>query len=60
VAIARRKLGFSWEEVLESIAAIRVVCTQQYGYAIFDAMLIAAALDAGSSTLYTPGTRVQP
>jgi hypothetical protein len=26
VAIARRKLGFSWEEVLESLAAIRVLC----------------------------------
>jgi predicted nucleic acid-binding protein len=70
VAIARRKLGFSWEEVLESLAAIRVLCrsvapltleshgrglhvAQRYGYHIFDALVIAAALDAGSSTLYT-------
>ncbi|MGD1097366.1 MAG: PIN domain-containing protein, partial [Bryobacteraceae bacterium] len=26
VAIARRKLGFRWAEVLESLAAIRVLC----------------------------------
>jgi predicted nucleic acid-binding protein len=26
---------------------------QRYGYHIFDALVIAAALDAGSSTLYT-------
>ena len=26
VAIARRKLGFSWQEVLESLTAIRVLC----------------------------------
>jgi predicted nucleic acid-binding protein len=72
VAIARRKLGFSWEEVLESLAAIRTLCpsvapltfdtheralgiAQRYGYHIFDALVIAAALDAGSSTLYTDG-----
>jgi predicted nucleic acid-binding protein len=70
VAIARRKLGFSWEEVSESIASIRILCpsvtsltletheralgiAQRYGYHIFDALVIAAALDAGSSTLYT-------
>ena len=70
VAITRRKLGFSWEEILESLAAIRVLCpsvapltvkthgralhiAQRYGYQIFDALVIAAALEAGSSTLYT-------
>ena len=70
VAIARRKLGFSWEEVSEALAAIRVLCpsvtsltvetheraleiAQRYGYQIFDALVIAAALDAGSSVLYT-------
>jgi predicted nucleic acid-binding protein len=70
VAIVRRKLGFSWKEVLESLAAIRTLCpsvtpltleiqeralriAQRYGYHIFDALVIAAALDAGSSTLYT-------
>jgi len=70
VAIARRKLGFSWEEVLESLTAIRVLCpavapltlksherglhiAQRYGYHIFDALVIAAAIEAGSKTLYT-------
>jgi len=70
VAITRRKLGFSWEEVLESLAAIRVLCrsviplaletheraldtAQRYGYPVFDALVIAAALEAGSRTLYT-------
>jgi predicted nucleic acid-binding protein len=70
VAIARRKLGFSWEEVSEALASIRVLCpsviavtletheralgiAQQYGYHIFDALVISAALDAGSSALYS-------
>ncbi len=70
LAIARRKLGFSWKEVFESLAAIRTLCpsvapltletheralriAQRYGYHIFDALVIAAALDAGSSDLYT-------
>ena len=70
VAIARLKLGFSWEELSEALASIRALCpsvtsltlethdraleiAQRYGYQIFDALVIAAALDAGSSTLYT-------
>jgi predicted nucleic acid-binding protein len=70
VAISRRKLGFSWDDVLESLAAIRVLCPSvapltvesheralhialRLGYRIFDALVIAAALDSGSSTLYT-------
>lgn len=69
-AIARRKLGFSWEEVLEALVAIRVLCpsvapltlethrralhiAKRYGYQIFDGLVIAAALDVGSRTLYT-------
>ena len=69
-AIARRKLGFSWEEVAEALAAIRTLCplvtsltvdtheralgiAQRHGYQIFDALVIAAALDAGSGALYT-------
>jgi len=70
VAVARRKLGFSWEQVLEALAAIRILCpavvpltleshrqalqiAQRYRFHIFDALVIAAALDAGSRTLYT-------
>ncbi|MGO9263157.1 MAG: PIN domain-containing protein [Bryobacteraceae bacterium] len=70
VAIAKRKLGFGWEEVLQALAAIRVLCpsvvpltletheralqiAQRYGYHVFDALVIAAAIEAGSSMLYT-------
>ncbi len=70
VSIARRKLSFSWEEVSQSLTAIRVLCpviapltlethgrglhiAERYGYHIFDALVIAAALEAGSSLLYT-------
>jgi predicted nucleic acid-binding protein len=70
VAVARRKLGFSWEEVWESLAAIRVLCpsvvpltlethdralriAHRYAYHVYDALVIAAALEAGSSTIYT-------
>jgi predicted nucleic acid-binding protein len=70
VAIAKRKLGFGWEEVLQARAAIRVLCpsvvpltletheraaqiAQRYGYHVFDALVIAAAIEAGSSMLYT-------
>jgi predicted nucleic acid-binding protein len=70
VATARRKLGFTWDEVSEALAAIRVFCprivaltletheralhiAQRYGYQFYDALMIAAALAAGSNTLYT-------
>jgi predicted nucleic acid-binding protein len=70
VVIARRKLGFSWKEVSESLAAIRALCpsvaslaletheralgiAQRYGYHVFDALVIAAALGAGASALFT-------
>jgi len=41
VATARRKLGFSWEEVLASLEAIRVLCPA-------DSLIFAAAIEAGS------------
>jgi predicted nucleic acid-binding protein len=70
VAVARRKLGFNWKEVSDSLAAIRILCpsvapltlethqralhiAQRYGYHVFDALVIAAAIEAGSRTLYT-------
>jgi predicted nucleic acid-binding protein len=70
VAVARRKLGFRWEEAWESLAAIRVLCpsvvpltlethdralriAQRYAYRVYNALVIAAALEAGSSTLCT-------
>jgi predicted nucleic acid-binding protein len=68
--VARRKLGMSWEEVGEALAAIRTLCptilamdiethtdalriAERHGYAIFDALMIASALQAGSDTLWS-------
>jgi predicted nucleic acid-binding protein len=70
VAVAVRKLGMPWGEVLQSLAAIRTLCpsplaltidthesalrvAEQYGYRIYDSMVVAAALEAGCSTLYS-------
>jgi predicted nucleic acid-binding protein len=74
VAVARRKLGMSWEEVSAALEAIRVLCpapvavtmetqeaavriAERLGYEIYDALAIAAALEAGCATLYTEDMR---
>jgi predicted nucleic acid-binding protein len=68
--VARRKLGKSWAEIRDALAAIRTVCTkilpidldthaaalrlaERHGFAFFDALMIAAALQAGSDTLWS-------
>ncbi len=68
--VARRKLGKSWQEVRDALAAIRVLCptilpidldthaaalhlAERHGFAMFDALMIAAALRAGSDTLWS-------
>jgi predicted nucleic acid-binding protein len=68
--IARRKLGKSWKEIGDALAAIRVACptilaididthadalrvAERHGYAFFDALIIASALQAGSDTLWS-------
>jgi predicted nucleic acid-binding protein len=68
--VARRKLGMTWSEVREALAAIRTLCrsilpmdlethadavriAERHGYAIFDALMIAAALRAGCTILYS-------
>lgn len=70
VAVALRKLAMPWEEVLESLAAVRTLClppvpltvetheaalkvARQYGYRIYDSLVVAAALQAGCDTLYS-------
>lgn len=70
VAVARRKLGKSWEEVGRALAILRVLCPEpvsisidtheralqiavRYGYSIYDSLVIAAALNANASTLYS-------
>ena len=68
--VARRKLGMTWQEVREALAAIRTLCrailsldldaridalriAERYGYGIFDALIIAAALRADCGILWS-------
>jgi predicted nucleic acid-binding protein len=68
--VAKRKLGMTWKEVRDAVAAIRILCptilsidgathmealdvAERYGYAIFDALMIASALQAGSKILWS-------
>ena len=68
--VGRRKLGMTWREVRDALAAIRTVCrtispidvethaealsiAERYGYTIFDALMIAAALRAECTVLYS-------
>ena len=68
-AVASRKLGLSYPEIREVLAPIRTICTvepvtletherglqiaERYGFRLYDAMIIAAALLAGCQTLYS-------
>jgi predicted nucleic acid-binding protein len=67
--VALRKLGMSIDEVREILATIRTVCkvvpiteaihdrglavAARYGFALYDAMIVAAALDAGCTVLWS-------
>ncbi len=68
--VARRKLGKSWREIRDDLAAIRTLCAtvipidvdthetalrlaERYGFAMFDVLMVATALQAGSSTLWS-------
>jgi len=68
--VARRKLGLTWKEVREALAAIRTLCrtilpvdvethadalriAERHGYAIFDALIVASALRAGCTVLWS-------
>jgi predicted nucleic acid-binding protein len=69
VAVARRKLGTSWTEVGEAVSIVRAVCgvetltlethdrarllAERYAFHIYDALIVAAALLAGCSVLYS-------
>jgi predicted nucleic acid-binding protein len=70
VAVARRKLDKSWEEIRRALDILRTFCpeavpltvetheralhvAERYGYSIFDSLIIASALHAGASTLYS-------
>ena len=68
-AVALRKLGMTVAEVRDALEPITAICkvvpvtvnihkqglqiAERYRFSIYDALIIAAALDAGCSTLYT-------
>ena len=68
-AVASRKLRMSWSEIREVLAQVRAVCNvepmsidthdravqlaERYGLSIYDALIVATALLAGCSTLYS-------
>jgi len=72
-SVAHRKIRMPWAEVREALAAIRVLCAtpiitaqthetalriaEQYSYGIADALIPAAALEAGCATLYSEDFR---
>jgi len=65
----RRKAGLSWDETNIFLSGIMALCpvdditlhthevgralAERYGFSVYDAMIVAAALIAGCSTLYT-------
>lgn len=67
--VARRKLGLSIDEIREVLAPIRAVCrvepltgdthdlglqiSERYGFSVYDAMIVAAALLAECRILYS-------
>lgn len=68
--VARRKLGMSWVELEDALAAICTLChailpvdlathreavrvARRYGFAVFDALPVAAALRANCRTLWS-------
>jgi predicted nucleic acid-binding protein len=68
-AVASRKLALSWNEIKDILASIRAVCeieplsleshdrgieiAERYGFSIFDAMIVASALQAECRILYS-------
>jgi predicted nucleic acid-binding protein len=69
-AVARRKLQMPWNEIVEALTAIRVLCAaplavtiqthdaglhiaRRYGFHICDSLILAAAIEAGCTTLYS-------
>lgn len=69
VSVAVRKLRLPWPEIREVLAAVRANCTvvpvttevheraldliEQHSLSVYDALIVAAALDAGCTTLWT-------
>lgn len=68
-SVARRKLRLAWAEVNDILSQVRAVCevepltvdihtrgislAERYNVSVYDALILAAALQAGCSVLYT-------
>ena len=68
-SVARRKLSMSWDEIREFIRIVRTVCTvenlsdsiydlscqlaERYSIGVYDAMIVASALNGGCTTLFS-------
>ena len=68
-SVASRKLGLSYPEIREVLEPVRAVCAvepialethdlglqiaERYGFSLYDALIVAAALRAGCRTLYS-------
>jgi predicted nucleic acid-binding protein len=68
-AVASRKLAMEFGEIRESLTTVRAVCTvkpveigthelgldlaERYRFSVYDALIVAAALQAGCTVLYT-------
>ncbi|QXI65902.1 tRNA(fMet)-specific endonuclease VapC (plasmid) [Paracoccus marcusii] len=75
----RRKAGLDWDETASFLAGVRMLCSveevtlrthevgralaERYGFSVYDAMIVAAALIAGCTILWTedmhPGLLVE-
>ncbi len=69
VNVLRRKAGFTWDEVREFVSEVRTQCqvvplsvatherglayAERYQLGVYDAMIVAAAVLAGCTTLYS-------
>ena len=67
--LSRRKAGLSWEEAAAFLEGVRALCpvedltvqthdvgralAERYGFSIYDAMIVASALVAGCTTLWS-------
>jgi predicted nucleic acid-binding protein len=69
-AVARHKLNMTWDEIIDVLSAVRILCESpialsvsihdaalkiagQYGFHIYDALILAAALDQNCDVVYS-------
>jgi len=73
ISVALKKLRMPWAEIRDVLAQVRVVCqvvdltlathdrasqvAERYGLSFYDALIVAAALFAGCTTLYSEDMR---